>query len=112
MIKSITKQKKTLIIKVHLNIFPEQLEFHISEHIFQKGSNVDKGYLVNDIIPDSGASRVLKQYDIIKAINGEFIENWESFYTIMFKYFPSQYVQAWILRDGKKNDGRIFSVPV
>ena len=70
--------------------------------ISPRGSSAAQGILVDDTIAGTGADTHLQHGDIVKAIDGEFIDSWESFYSILFEYFGGQYVRVWFIRDGRK----------
>ena len=67
-----------------------------------RGSSAAQGLLVDSTAPNTGAEKYLRHGDIVKAIDGVFIDSWESYYAIMFNYFGGQHVRVWFLRDGQK----------
>ncbi len=104
--RSITDQlkKSGKVTRGYLGIVmhPEKITPELAE-VF--GLKDNKGVLVTEVMPDSPAAKAgLKRRDIILEMDGDTVEDWQSFRNIVAMLEPGTKVTLKVFRDGKKKE--------
>ncbi len=107
--RSITDQlkKSGKVTRGYLGIVmhPEKITPELAE-VF--GLKDNKGVLITEVMPDSPADKAgLKRRDIIVEMDGEAVEDWQSFRNIVAMLEPGKKVTLNVFRDGKKKEIKV-----
>jgi len=107
--KSISDQlrKSGKVTRGYLGIVmhPEKITTELAE-VF--GLEDNKGVLITEVVPDSPADKAgLKRRDIIVALDGKTVEDWQSFRNHVALLEPGTKVTLSVFRDGKEKEIKV-----